>query len=133
MVYFGNMYIVGFRITWTLLSCRRELRFPTITAFRRDSEIAPTEFVAIRRSLLQNSSRFGDRSYRIRRDSEIAPTEFVAIRRSLLQNSSRFGDRSYRIRRDSEIAPTEFVAIRRSLLQNSCKLIFIIYYICFIF
>ena len=38
-------YIVGFRITWTLLSCRRELRFPTIKAFRRDAEIAPTENV----------------------------------------------------------------------------------------
>ena len=37
--------IVGFRITWTLLSCRRELRFPTIKAFRRDAEIAPTENV----------------------------------------------------------------------------------------
>ena len=38
-------YIVDFRITWTLCRCRRELRFPTIKAFSRDSEIAPTEEV----------------------------------------------------------------------------------------
>ena len=39
------IYIVDFRITWTLSRCRRELRFPTIKAFSRDSEIAPTEEV----------------------------------------------------------------------------------------
>ena len=39
------LFIVDFRITWTLCRCRRELRFPTIKAFSRDSEIAPTEEV----------------------------------------------------------------------------------------
>ena len=41
----ANQVIVDFRITWTLCRCRRELRFPTIKAFSRDSEIAPTEEV----------------------------------------------------------------------------------------
>ncbi len=37
--------MVDFRINWTLLNCRRELRFPTITELSRDSEIAPTGVV----------------------------------------------------------------------------------------
>ena len=37
--------MVDFRINWTFLNCRRELRFSTIKAFRRDSEIVPTSEV----------------------------------------------------------------------------------------
>ena len=37
--------MVDFRINFTLLNCRRELQFPTLTALGRDSEIAPTEDV----------------------------------------------------------------------------------------
>ncbi len=35
--------MVDFTINITLLNCRRELRFPTLKAAGRDSEIAPTE------------------------------------------------------------------------------------------
>ena len=35
--------MVDLRINITLLNCRRELRFPTLSALCRDSEIAPTE------------------------------------------------------------------------------------------
>ena len=40
-----NHFIVKPVITFTLLSCRRELRFPTFRVLGRDSEIAPTEEV----------------------------------------------------------------------------------------
>ena len=42
---FLTIKVEGVRINITLLHCRRELRFPTLNALDRDSEIAPTEQV----------------------------------------------------------------------------------------
>ncbi len=39
--------MVDFRINWTLVNRRRELRFPIIIELSRDSEIAPTGEVSI--------------------------------------------------------------------------------------